>query len=145
MKKKFLFVLLSSFFSIVSYANCVVSASPINFGIYNPIRNEEGFTSSTFAVNCEGTQTTYTMKLLPEAGARVRDRQLNNTKAGSKDVLTYNLFLDSARNIYFGDGTSGTSFFTGSAVSVPIYARIAPRQKVGIGFYTNTVNFEVSF
>lgn len=132
-------------YAAASSANCMVSASPINFGVYNPLTTEAALTSSVFNVNCENNQAVYTIKILPEDAARVRDRQLNNSKAGSNDKLVYNLFLDAGRNLYFGDGTGGTSAFSGSGTTLPIYARIAPRQKVGVGSYTNTLNFEVTF
>lgn len=145
MRKNILFAGLLSLVALSASANCIVSASPINFGIYNPIKGEGNLTSSVFNVNCENSQAVYTIKMLPEDGARVRDRQLNNSKVGSSDVLVYNLFLDGARTVYFGDGTNGTAVFSGSGTTVPIYARIAPRQKVGVGSYSNTLNFEVTF
>jgi spore coat protein U-like protein len=56
----------------------------------------------------------------------------------------YNLYLDAARTIVWGDGTAGTSAYTArpienQTVSVPIYARIPPRQNVEIGSYSDSI------
>jgi len=65
-------------------------------------------------------------------------------------LLEYNLYLDAARTIVWGDGTSGTSAYTvhpteGELVSVPIYGRIPPRQNVEIGPYHDDVVLTVLY
>src|SRR5262245_2462510 len=54
--------------------------------------------------------------------------------------LEYNLFLDAARTVVWGDGASGTSTYTlqpvnNQTLSVPIYGRVWPRQNVPAGTY----------
>jgi spore coat protein U-like protein len=68
------------------------------------------------------------------------------------DQLFYNLYLDAARTIIWGDGTGGTqSFFIGNPqgnnqdLSVPMFGRIPASQNVKVGAYTDTVTVTLSF
>ena len=63
----------------------------------------------------------------------------------SNDVLIYNLFINTNRTVIFGDGTGGTSYYSGTDSVVPVYATIGARQNVGIGMYSNTLNIELKF
>jgi spore coat protein U-like protein len=74
-------------------------------------------------------------------------RMLNGTS-----TLSYNLYLDAARTIVWGDGTSGTqSFFVRNPqpnnqnINVPLYGRIPAGQSAGVGSYTNTVTVTINF
>jgi spore coat protein U-like protein len=56
--------------------------------------------------------------------------------------LEYNLYLNAARTILWGDGTGGSETFrarppTGQPLSVPIFGRIPPGQNVTPGDYSD--------
>ena len=66
-------------------------------------------------------------------------------------LLAYNLYLDSAHSMIWGDGT-GPSAMTppsmpadGAIVMVPIFASIPPRQDVGVGGYADTIMVTMNF
>jgi len=64
--------------------------------------------------------------------------------------LEYNLYLDAARTVIWGDGSRGTSRYQvrpseGRTESVPIYGRIPPRQTVVPGSYSDHVVLTVNY
>ena len=132
------------FISTNSFATCLINSPVINFGIYNPLINQEKISSSSFNITCD-TLTTYSLKILPDNGNIVQNRKLPNNKLNSSDFLYYNIFLNTNRTIIFGDGSAGSSIYTGSDNNVPIYAHIPARQNVGIGTYSNTLSVELTF
>jgi spore coat protein U-like protein len=71
-------------------------------------------------------------------------------KASGGNRLDYNLYLDAARTIVWGDGTNGTATYTatpidGQVVSIPVYGRIPPRQNVAAGSYGATIRVQLLF
>ena len=56
-------------------------------------------------------------------------------------ALPYNLFLDVARQVVWGDGTEGTSYWTapGGTAQAQIYARIPAGQDAVAGDYSDSV------
>ena len=70
---------------------------------------------------------------------------------GSEQLL-YNLYLDAARTVIWGDGTGGTQAFirgnpqgNNQDLSVPIFGRIPARQDLGVGAYTDTIIVTLNF
>jgi spore coat protein U-like protein len=70
----------------------------------------------------------------------------------SSNQLLYNLFVDAARTVIWGDGTGGTQFLlvrnprpNNQDISVPIYGRIPALQDVRVGNYTNTITATINF
>ena len=65
------------------------------------------------------------------------------TRAGG-GTLTYNLYMDAARQIVWGNGANGTSHYTAASsllsdVTVTVYGRIATHQDADVGVYSDTV------
>lgn len=69
------------------------------------------------------------------------------TMRSGPNQLGYNLFLDAARTVVWGDGTQGTQPFQGLHwwFSLPIYGRIPPAQDVAIGTYTDRIVATINF
>jgi spore coat protein U-like protein len=70
----------------------------------------------------------------------------------SSNQLFYNLFLDAARTIVWGDGTGGTQFYfsqnpqpNNQNISVPIYGRMPALQDVKVGNYGDTITVTLNF
>lgn len=64
--------------------------------------------------------------------------------------LAYNLYLDAARTLIWGDGSRGTSRYQarpleGRTESIPIHARIPPRQPVRPGPYSDHVVLTIQY
>jgi spore coat protein U-like protein len=66
-------------------------------------------------------------------------------------AFLYNLYLDAARTVVWGDGTSGTSHYgpvnppSGSPVTVSVYGRVPAGQNVAAGSYSDTIVATVLF
>ncbi len=67
------------------------------------------------------------------------------------ETFDYNLFLDAAKTVVWGDGSSDTSHYgpvnppENADVTVQIYGRIPARQNVKAGNYIDTVTVTVNF
>jgi spore coat protein U-like protein len=70
---------------------------------------------------------------------------------GTRDELEYNVYLDAARSLVWGDGTAATGEYrgrpqgSGRVTTVPIYGRIKPRQDVRPGSYQDTLVLTLLF
>jgi spore coat protein U-like protein len=68
------------------------------------------------------------------------------------NTLNYNLYLDAARTVIWGDGSSGTqNFFVHNPqtnnrdLNVPLYGRIPAGQGASVGNYSNMVTVTINF
>jgi len=130
---------------------CVVTATPVAFGQYNPLLNTPLDRLGSLAFECHP---------LPGSG-RVRNVyvQINQGSSGSfnramingADRLYYNLYVDSVRTIIWGDGSGGTQALfmadplPNQQITVPIYGRIFPAQDVPAGAYVDSLTVTILF
>ncbi len=142
---------------------CFVSANPIAFGVYTPTDSAPTDGASSVAVDCQGNKfvpVTISIDAGSGSGASFAGRVMTSTF----DTLRYNLYLDSARTIVFGNGSGGSqsvSCTTGATslpycngsnptgtfrrVEVPFYGRMPALQNVAAGTYTDTIGITVAF
>ena len=120
---------------------CSVSTPNINFGTYNTV-NSISLPASNITVTCGGIigSVAPTVQLSPGSGSY--QARVMNGPAGNK--LNYNLYTNSSYTTVFGDGTSGTGYYSGSSqgiflntvtYSVPVYAQLPGGQNVAPGNY----------
>lgn len=117
----------------------IVRIDAVFFGLYDPFYN--GHTDSTGAVvfRCSDVQPTDSVVVEIDRGGSgtFSPRKMSG---GSWD-LVYNLYLDAARTVVWGDGTSGTGRYGPSLppenedVTVTIYGRAPSRQNLGAASY----------
>ena len=129
--------------------SCLVSATDLNFGAYNPAAVKDG--TSTITVTCTA-ETDYTIGLdagLQSAGATGTTRAMmgNDTAATS---LNYELYTDSGRTTVWGDGgIGGTTVaqlaLTGGPIDYIVYGRIPALQYVPAASYVDTINVTVDY
>jgi spore coat protein U-like protein len=68
---------------------------------------------------------------------------------GGGEVLRYNLYLDAARTIVWGDGTAGTAVgplvkdVARGVTSAWVFGRVPPAQDVTVGAYADTITVTV--
>jgi spore coat protein U-like protein len=130
-------------------AACSISATAVSFGAYDVFSPTALDAQGQVSVTCSLILTGFTVGLDRGGAPSFSPRQL---KQGA-EPLNYNLYLDSARTIIWGDGTPGTQVFTQGGIILvppqtfllPVYGRIPPSQDVTFGLYTNTVVATVSF
>ena len=124
-------------------ANCTVSTSGLNFGTYDVFSSLNDDVTATITVNCTKNKS-YSIALSSGSGT-FASRTLTSTGG----VLAYNLFLDATHLTIWGDGSSGTSIFsgmgTGANIGTPVYGRIPARQNVRVGSYSDLITVTVTF
>lgn len=132
-----------------AYAACSVSVTAgISFGSYDVFSPTPVDTTGNISYRCDqghdytairisltrGRSTTYAARVL----------------AFGADLLQYNLFLDPARTVVWGDGSEGSGVLSDAGTSlnrqnVPVYARIRPGQDARPGPYNDSVTVVIDF
>lgn len=124
-------------------AACTVSATGLNFASINPISGNAYDSTATIIVTCP-TATSFSVHLSPGAGAYGQRIMSSGT-----NTMRYSLFLDSAMTEIWGDGTAGTSFWSGTAGSAgashTVYGHIPYQPTTVPGTYTDTITVTVTY
>lgn len=127
--------------------NCTVSAPSINFGPYDTKNNDNGATTVTITCGGWGGTKTVNYTLSASSGTgSFASRQMAN----GSHVISYNLYTNSAHTIIWGDGTSGTTTYSGtvtntsSTATVTVYGLINGGQNVVPAAYATTTPITVT-
>jgi len=124
---------------------CVVAASPLAFGNYNPTSSANVDASTTVNVTCtQGTTYNVGLNAGTTSGGTTTVRKLN----ASGKTLNYALYQDAARSTNWGNtvntdtvpGTAGTA-----AATLTVYGRIPGSQNTTAGAYTDSVTVTVTY
>ncbi len=123
-------------------AACVVSTTPVAFGVYNPTAGTVLDGSGKVSVLCTNG-TNYSVSLDGGGQADVLGRAMSN----GADFLQYQLYSDAARVAVWGTtgGELVNATGTGLLVDHTVYGRVAASQNVTQGSYTDTVNVTVTY
>jgi spore coat protein U-like protein len=124
---------------------CVVAASKLAFGNYNPTSSSNVDATATVNVTCtQGTPYNVGLNAGTTTGGTTTLRKLNS----SGHTLNYALYSDSGRTTNWGNtvntdtvaGTAGTS-----ATAYTVYGRIPGSQNTTAGAYTDSVTVTVTY
>jgi spore coat protein U-like protein len=121
---------------------CTISTQSVNFGSYDVFSNSSLESTGNISINCDSTAS-YTISLSSGSGT-FSDRTLTF----SSYQLSYNLFIDAARTMIWGDGSGGASAVSGMASTTAnhiVYGRVPARQNAYVGNYNDNVNVTISF
>ena len=130
----------------VDAANCTISTTPISFGSYSVFWVAPTDSAGAITYRCNGNANVMITITEGQSGT-FSPRTL--VKGGEQ--LPYNLYLDAARSIVWGDGSPGTLIYTRIAVpnntnvTVPVYGRIPATQDVTAGAYSDSVSVTINF
>lgn len=123
----------------------LVSGNILSFGNYDPLSDTAVDDMATISYRCGKLVKSKVQISLSTGGAGMYDRYMR----GGSGKLRYNLYLDSLRTQIWGDGTSGTEVFTGSAstgaTAVPVFGRVFGSQDVSAAIYIDTVIVTLDF
>jgi len=129
-------------------AVCSISATSIVFGTYDVLNPAPLDTTGSLIYRCEGRDQNIRITLNTGGAPSFAARRM----LSGSNQLFYNLFLNAARTVIWGDGTGGTQFLfvrnprpNNQDISVPIYGRIPALQDVRVGNYTNTITVTINF
>jgi spore coat protein U-like protein len=126
-------------------SSCVVAATPLIFGNYNPSTVTPLDVTNTVTVTCTvGTAYDIGLDAGGGAGATVGSRKMSN----GANLLNYTLYQDSPRTTVFGN-TVATDTLHATALVTPIihtvYGRVFSGQYIPAGAYTDTINVTVTY
>lgn len=127
---------------------CRISTTALAFGQYVPSRNGASDFTATVEVTCTASGTT-SVPIVGSISLTGRGGNARRELSDGQHRLRYQLFLDPARTILWGDGSGGTrtKSITGVAggatpfrETVVVYGRILARQSdAAVGNYTDQI------
>lgn len=126
----------------------IVTSTGVRFGAYDTRQNYPLDSVGVITYQCEGVNAgdTITIALNRGRSSSFQPRVMRSRNSR----LEYNLYLDAARTIVWGDGSSGTSVFRtrpveGRTTTISVFGRIPPRQNVRAGTYNDQLIMSVHF
>jgi len=132
-------------------SSCTVSASGVAFGIYDPTVAIATFSSATIGVNCVVSGATGHNPVTIAFDTGSSGTFTSRTMLNGTDVLNYNLYIDAAYTLVWGDGSglslTHTQFVTPGkpSFSATVYGMIPALQTPGSGTFSDTITVTVSF
>ncbi len=130
----------------VDVNQCRIDVTPVRFGTYNPFATADARANGVVAYSCT-ISTPISISLDHGGGGSLTTR----TMRMGAEVLEYNLYMDAACSIVWGDGTGGSQIYREAApppdtnVSVPIYGCIRAGQRGRIGGYQENLAVTINF
>jgi len=132
----------------VAAAKCTITtASNVAFGTYDVFSASPLDTTGVVQISCNGAAQTITVDLSRGNAPTYSPRYMLK----GSEQLNYNLYLDAARTLIWGDGTGGTSVYgpvdppNGVNVNLTIYGRIPAGQDLTAGAYADTIVATINF
>lgn len=131
--------------SAIVVNNCNVSATNLNFGV---VGNLSSAITAQGGVTVQCTNgDAFRVSLNGGASGNVANRSLR--LQGGADTVGYQLYLDAALSMPWGDGSNGTSRLTATGSGLPqsytVYGRIPPQNSPRPGTYGDTITVTVEF
>lgn len=127
---------------------CRVTVNPFAFGTYTPGNPAPHDVTGNIDVRCMGQPGFFTATLSTGSSGTFAQRQM----LSGVIQMAYNLFIDPARTLIWGDGTGGTQTVVRSKTRhgrqnfpLPVYGRIPPTQSVSPGLYTDDIVVTIVF
>lgn len=129
-------------------AQCSITSTPLAFGSYDVFSASPVDTTATVRVQCNSILQSVEVRLSPGGGTSFAPRIMR--QGATANILSYNIYRTADRSTIWGDGTGGTSYYTGyiwlwGSVTLTAYGRIPAGQDVRAGSYTDTIQAIVNF
>ena len=133
--------------SFSALAVCSLSGTSISFGNYDVFSTSPLDTNGSIVYRCGNADNNISISLNQGGASSFNPRRMLK----GSEVLNYNLYLDAARTVIWGDGTGGTQTYfiknppNNQDVTVPVYGRVPTGQSVSKGAYSNTITVTINF
>ena len=129
-------------------AVCSLTSTSMAFGTYDVLAPTPLDTTGSIVYRCGPLDFLIRITLDRGGAASFANRRMLN----GSEQLSYNLYLNAARTIVWGDGSEGTQVYfilnpqpNNRDITIPIYGRIPARQDRRVGAYTNTIIVTLNF
>ena len=134
----------------IQVLDCKINLSPLNFGIYMPLRPTHLDVTGSLNVRCMAQPGSFVVQIGPGTSGSQMARTL---VSGAANMLNYNLYENAARTLILGDGTPPTVTVSGirsakgrpSYFSYPLYGRIFANQAPSPGIYYDNILVTILF
>lgn len=129
--------------------DCSVSASGVAFGVYDPSVPTALTSTGTISVSC--TLVTNATSVAIDLSSGTSGSFSTRTLSNGIDILNYNLFQDIAQTMIWGDGTGGSTEFSGKVtpgrptLTATVYGLLPASQDVGAGSFLDTITVTVNY
>jgi spore coat protein U-like protein len=128
-------------------AQCSITATGMAFGTYDVFSASPLDATATVRVQCNAVFRNIEVRLSTGSSSTFSPRTMLQ---GATNVLNYNIYRAADHSSIWGDGTGGTSYYTGTiwfwgSVTLTGYGRIPAGQDVRSGAYSDTVQAIVNF
>jgi len=132
----------------VAYAICTISTTSIAFGTYDVLNPAPHDTAGNLVYQCGNRDHDIMITIDRGGGPSFSGRRMID---GTEQLL-YNLYLDAARTVIWGDGSGGTQAYfmhnpqkNNQDIALPIYGRIPAGQNVSVGNYSDTLTVTINY
>ncbi|MFO0749335.1 MAG: spore coat U domain-containing protein [Myxococcota bacterium] len=122
----------------------ILSVDDVELGEYDPLFGVEVDSTGGITFECEDVGPGDSVVIAIDRGSGASGFSPRQLLSGAHR-LAYNLYMDAARMLVWGDGSAGTNAYgpvtppSGQPLQVPIYGRIAGGQNVPVGSYRDTL------
>jgi len=143
-------ILLCLFLVGRAQAACTVSATGINFGVYDTFAVTPLDSTGSITVSCDRNPPTDVTVAIGPSGTSGGFTPRMMGQASRPGRLNYNLFTNASRNVIWGDGTGGTATVFLRKINrnhpetATIYGRIPPLQSVASGSYSDRLTVTIT-
>ncbi|HVV81425.1 MAG TPA: spore coat U domain-containing protein [Kofleriaceae bacterium] len=126
----------------------VTTVAPVTFGTYDIFDSAPVLSTGSIVFECSDLAPSDTVRIDLDGGNA--HRLFPRAMIQGAFQLAYNLYLDAAHRLIWGDGTGGSTTYgpvhpRNGVNTVYLYGKIPPGQDVGAGVYTDTVTVTVMF
>jgi spore coat protein U-like protein len=144
-----LLILFTSFLALpAKAAQCNITATPLNFGSYDPLSAVPLTSTGSFNITCNPKKDfNITLQLAPGNSGSYALRTMTSGTGGS---LSYNIYANAAQTSVLGDGSGGSVSLTQivnrqSSWTVTFYGQVPALQNVVPGLYTDILTATILF
>ena len=135
--------------AVATAGSCTVnSVLPVAFGGYDFFDSAPVRSTGAISFECSDLAPSDTVRIDLDGGSARSFAPRTLVRGAFK--LAYNLYLDAAQSLVWGDGTGGSTFYgpvqPGNGINtVILYGKIPAGQAVGAGGYTDTITITVHY
>jgi spore coat protein U-like protein len=134
---------------------CTVTATGVNFGVYNPLSTTADTATGTYLVTCTASGNgSATVSGTLSLSSGLSGKFATRTLVSGANILNYNIYMTPTYQQILGDGTAGTYQESASGtvtsgqvyqVGGSFYGQIPAGQEVPPGGYSDTIVVTVAY